>query len=70
MESIELVRSWKDPKSRREDAPAGEHPAGEIALWSPGGLSRRADLLTDSALQVNAWTIETMSIISVGFDEE
>ena len=68
-DTVELVRSWKDPERRRDEALTSDHPAGEIALWSPGALSRRADLLADRDLQVTAWTIETMSIISTGFEE-
>ncbi|MDH6115318.1 hypothetical protein P3T36_006728 [Kitasatospora sp. MAP12-15] len=45
MEAIDLVRSWKQP-DLRTDGSLG-HPAGEIALWTSGALTRRADLLSE-----------------------
>ncbi|GAA1973225.1 hypothetical protein [Kitasatospora viridis] len=58
MHTEELVRSWKQPGSRR--GPATDHPSGEITLRPGGRLARRSGLLSAS-MDVTVVVVPTLT---------
>jgi hypothetical protein len=57
MSNEELVRRWKQPRARRDEAV--DHPSGQIVLRSGGGLARRAGLLAERVSSfdtISPWT--------------
>ncbi|GAA2132980.1 hypothetical protein GCM10009760_08610 [Kitasatospora kazusensis] len=59
MDTIDLVRQWKQPGARQGGTV--DHPAGEISLGRPGGLARRAGLLAGHSALRNSHQFPTMT---------